>query len=194
MSHRLGFWILHLCVIGLLIPLSGAFYIQFAQGELPCPLCILQRMGMLLAALGPAYILLRMRKAQVRHEDMAVGFGISILAAILGLMVSTRQILLHIVPPDPGFGEAVMGLHLYSWGAVVFLVVLVTAGLCLVFSNALLPTHNKFNRMSVVVISLLAVLILANAVAVFFEAGLQWVLPDDPQRYQLLHDLNSSQP
>lgn len=192
MSHRFGFWLLHACIVGLMIPLVGAFYIQFAEGELPCPLCILQRMGMLMAALGPAYILLRLRKGQAQHGDMAVGFGISILAALLGLMVSTRQILLHIVPPDPGFGDPVMGLHLYSWGAVVFLVVLATSGLCLVFSHALLPSRDRFNPVSAIVLSILAALILGNVVAVFFEEGFHWVLPDDPTRYQLFEDLGLS--
>ena len=32
--------------------LAGAFYEQFAQGELPCPLCILQRAGFAGVALG----------------------------------------------------------------------------------------------------------------------------------------------
>ena len=36
---------------------------------------------------------------------------------------------------------------------------------------------------------LLAAIIAANAVAVFFQEGLHWFLPDNPTRYELLYDL-----
>ena len=34
--------------------------------------------------------------------------------------MSGRQVLLHILPGDPGYGGEVLGLHLYSWAFIVF--------------------------------------------------------------------------
>jgi hypothetical protein len=44
----------------------------------------------------------------------------SVIAAVGGACISIRQILLHIVPPDPGYGDPVLGLHLYTWALLVF--------------------------------------------------------------------------
>lgn len=41
---------------------------------------------------------------------------------------STHQILLHIATPgDPGYGPAVMGLHLYTWAFVTFAIAIALA-------------------------------------------------------------------
>jgi disulfide bond formation protein DsbB len=189
MASRLGFWIAHACIVGMAIPLTGAFVIQFAQGELPCPLCILQRMAMLLAALGPAFVLARGRHGEITPSDLATGYGMSVLAAVLGLVIASRQVLLHVVPPDEGYGEPVLGLHLYSWSVVIFLIVLTTAGLNLLFADSLAPGKVSLGWPTRAVVGLLAVLIVANFVAVFCEEGFHWTLPDSPTRYQLFHDL-----
>ena len=42
----------------------------------------------------------------------------TILASLVGSAASIRQILLHIVPPDPGYGPPILGVHLYSWALV----------------------------------------------------------------------------
>src|SRR6202030_3580745 len=57
------------------------------------------------------------------------GFAWCIFASFVGAAVSVRQILLHIVPPDLGYGPPVLGLHLYTWALVVFC--------CLILSSAL---------------------------------------------------------
>jgi hypothetical protein len=38
--------------------------------------------------------------------------GMAIIAAALGAVAAGRQVLLHILPGDPGFGFPVFGLHL----------------------------------------------------------------------------------
>src|SRR5262245_16321889 len=125
MSHRLGYWIAQVNVLAVCGVLLGAFGVQFVEGELPCPLCVLQRMAMLLCALGPAFILLRTRAGDVDARDFATGYGLSVVAAVAGAVIAARQVLLHVVPPDPGFGAPVLGLHLYTWSLIVFATVLV---------------------------------------------------------------------
>lgn len=139
MSHRLGFWIAHVNILAICGVLLGAFGVQFGEAELPCPLCVLQRMAMLLCALGPAFIIFKARRGEVETSDFATGYGLSALAALGGAAIAGRQVLLHIVPPDPGYGDPVLGLHLYTWSLIVFLTVIGVSGVNLVFTRRLTP-------------------------------------------------------
>ncbi|HEY1598661.1 MAG TPA: disulfide bond formation protein B [Pirellulales bacterium] len=189
MSHRLGFWLAHLCILGVMAALVGGFVVQFAWQELPCPLCMLQRMGMILAAFGPAFILLRCRHGDVSPTDFATGYGMSIIAAMFGASVSTRHILLHIASPDPVPGLAVLGMHLYTWALIVFCTAIAASGLNLLFTRELAPRQTQFGWPTRLVLGSLAAVIVTNLVCVFFLEGFHWLLPGDPDRYQLLSDL-----
>jgi len=83
--------------------LFAAFAMQFWLSELPCPLCLLQRVFFCAIAAGPIL--------NLRYGPRASHYALSILAALIGASVSARQILLHILPGDPGFGSAVFGYH-----------------------------------------------------------------------------------
>lgn len=189
MSQRLGLWVAQFNIVAVCGVLVGAFGVQFVEGEMPCPLCVLQRMAMMLCALGPAYILVRARSGSVDATDFATGYGMSVVAAVGGATIAGRQILLHIVPPDPGFGAPMFGLHLYTWSLVVFVTVLLVSGINLMLTRELTPQTVPPSRLSAWVLGLLGAVILANAVSVFFEEGLHPILPDDPDRYQLFDDL-----
>jgi disulfide bond formation protein DsbB len=185
MTNRFGFWFAHLNILVICAVLLGGFVVEFGGGEFPCPLCFLQRMAMMLCALGPAYVIMKARDGEVKTSDFATGYGMSIIAAVGGASISIRQILLHIVPPDPGYGDPVLGLHLYTWALFVFVAVLVTSGLTLVFTRELEPQEVEFGRLSQLVLWFLGAIILANAVTVFAIEGLHWTLPDDPDSYRL---------
>ncbi len=186
MSHRFGFLIAHLNILTICAVLVGAFVVQFGQGEFPCPLCVLQRIAMMLCTLGPAYVIMKARAGEVTTTDFATGYGMSVIAAVAGAFISIRQILLHIVPPDPGYGDPVLGLHLYTWALLVFVAEIIAAGLNLVFARELEPQGEiEFGWFSRLVLWLFGAIIVANAVAVFAEEGLHWTLPDDPDSYRL---------
>lgn len=185
MSSRFGFLIAHLNVLTICAVLIGGFVVEFGEGEFPCPLCFLQRMAMMLCALGPAYVIMKARDGEVKTSDFATGYGISVVAAVCGASISIRQILLHIVPSDPGYGDAVLGLHLYTWALLVFASVLVASGLNLMFTRELEPQKVEFGWLSRLVLWLLGAIIVANAVTVFTIEGLHWALPDDPNSYRL---------
>ncbi|MGI9470842.1 MAG: disulfide bond formation protein B [Rubripirellula sp.] len=104
-----------LCALILCGVLCGAFSFQFGLHEQPCPLCLLQRMGMLGVILGLS--LNTFFGFSKRH------FAFVILAALAGGGFSTRQVLLHISPKpgDPlGYGSPFLGMHLYTWGVLIF--------------------------------------------------------------------------
>ena len=93
--------------------LSAAMTLQYADGELPCPLCLLQRVGLFGVCFG---IMLN-----IRHGFSYRNIGVSMLFAIFLLIVSVRQTLLDIYP-RPGHeyvGTAVFGLHMPVWSIVI---------------------------------------------------------------------------
>ncbi|MSW97967.1 MAG: disulfide bond formation protein B, partial [Actinobacteria bacterium] len=162
---------------------------QFAQSELPCPLCITQRMGMMLSSLGALFIVSHSLKKTLTPSGFMTGLGMAILGALLGSAMSTRQILLHILPGDPGFGTAILGLHLYTWALVSFVVVMGFAGVLLTFGTEFLPIApvSRWARGLVWAIIVIFVATIAiNMVVVFFEEGFNWFLPDNPTSYQLI--------
>src|SRR5262249_34980254 len=92
----------------LVLVLAAAFAVQLILGEPPCPLCVMQRFALMLCGLGPLYVLMRARDGAVSARDVAIGNGIAIVSALLGAVTSTRQVLLHILPSDAGFGSPVL--------------------------------------------------------------------------------------
>ena len=185
----LQWYLLHFEVAGICGVLIGAFFVQFVEKELPCPLCMLQRMAMMLAAMGPFYLLGRLRSTgSIRVDTMARAYGMSILAAALGLVMSSRQVLLHIIPGDPGYGSTVFGMHLYSWGVVVFLAVIVMSGLTMLLSRQLhIEKSPHQNSIATRILSVIFITVIgANVVATFVESGFHPFLPDNPTDYELL--------
>ena len=51
-------WINVLALFGLIGVLAGSLFLQFGIGEQPCPLCLVQRSGMIAIAVGPIMNLL----------------------------------------------------------------------------------------------------------------------------------------
>ena len=98
--------------------LTAAMVLQYAYGELPCPLCLLQRAAMFGVCFG---IILHFRYgASARHT------GVSLLFALLLLIVSVRQTLLDIYP-RPGhsyIGSTMFGLHMPVWSVLIALAIL----------------------------------------------------------------------
>jgi disulfide bond formation protein DsbB len=160
-----------LAVAGISAVLAIAFGQQFLLHELPCPLCFLQRVALVLCGLG--FVLNLRFGAQQTH------YSLILLAALFGAAASGRQVMLHIVPGSGSYGSAVLGLHLYSWGLLFFLAVI--AGVALLM---LLSGNNRFDHvrsdaqaaarfvgLARLLSYVLILLTLANAVAAFAQCG-----------------------
>jgi disulfide bond formation protein DsbB len=186
---KLGYWAVLAFLVAYIGVLSGAmFYFQFGLGEFPCPLCITQRMGMMISSLGAVYILVYALRGALSSSRFMTGLGFAVLGALLGASMSTRQILLHIMPGDPGYGGAVLGLHLYTWALVSFVVVLVFVGVLLTFAKEFTPIAPRANwvrMLTWVIIWVFVFTVAANMVVVFVEEGFNWYLPDNPTSYLL---------
>lgn len=159
--------------------LGGAFAVQFIGQEIPCPLCLLQRNAMLGVAIGALL--------NIRFGPSPGGYAVSLLSALFGACVSSRQILLHILPGDPGYGAPVLGMHLYTWALVVFFVTLLLgSAMLLFFSQFREPTRPRsLNKLHQLAFFLVIVIATGNALATFAECG-PGFCPANPESYRLL--------
>src|SRR5258708_30095949 len=107
--------------------LAAAFAAQLLLHELPCPLCLLQRIQFAVLAIGPIL--------NIRFGPRPSHYALSLLAAIVGAAFSTRQILLHILPGDAGYGTALLGYHYYSLALIGFAAAIVLLAATLLFDR-----------------------------------------------------------
>ena len=164
-------------VAGVAVVLLIAFCLQVVLDELPCPLCLLQRIGFFLIATG---FLMNLRFGL--HPSH---YAMVILGCVYTCLVALRQIALHIVPGTGSYGFPIFGLHLYTWsfiGSVIILVI--TTFLMSVDRQYLVPIKKK-NSLYTVTNALFAILILLlimNIIGVLYECGLSQC-PDNPTKY-----------
>ena len=158
--------------------LLAAFGMQFVRYELPCPLCLLQRAFMCALATGPIL--------NLRFGPRPSHYALSMLAALAGAAVSIRQILLHILPGDPGYGSATFGYHYYTWAFILFATALLLLSLLLLLDRQFDPADppiypGSLARVAVLLaIGLAAANILSTLAICGFDA-----CPDNPVRYEL---------
>ena len=187
------FWGLHAWVLAYSVVMLSAFYIQFVKGEFPCPLCMLQRYGMILATLGALLVIMQARRGELTTARYAQGLGMGLLAVLAGASVSVRQIELHILPGDSGYGEPFLRLHLYTWAFVTFTIVMIYIGAMLMLTPRGIPVApavgSTARKVSTAVIWVFLGVIAANVIAIIFLEGFAGVLPDDPTSYNLIDQL-----
>ena len=144
--------------------LLGAFYFQFALSEVPCPLCLLQRMGMIGVIFGLSL--------NVFFGFDSKHFGVVIISAIVGAMFSVRQVLIHICgrDGDVGYGTPFFGMHLYTWGVLIFVASILGSAIFLFFNNKFKKEgENVIQNYERYVVLLAMLIVLVNVVAAFFE-------------------------
>lgn len=155
--------------------LLAAFVFQFTLGELACPLCLLQRVAFAALAIGPIL--------NLRYGPRPSHYALSLLAALAGAGIATRQVLLHIMPGDPGYGSVIFGNHYYTWALVCFIAAAVSIAVVLLsdqqFAWSEKPAIGRFEKGA---FWLVVALIAANALNVFVECGPS-VCPDNPVSY-----------
>ena len=118
-----GFVLLnHVFLVAMLAVIAGiltaAMVMQYVFGELPCPLCLLERVALFGVAFGIAM--------NFRHGFSYRNTGLSLMFAIFLLVVSVRQTLLDIYPRagHAYIGSAIFGLHMPVWSILIALAIL----------------------------------------------------------------------
>lgn len=168
-----------------LLALSGvlgfALADQLIAHELPCPLCLLQRMAMFGVGIGLVL------NIAVAHEPRH--YGMMIISAVFGLFIAMRQILLHIVPGTGAYGDPFLGLHFYTWAFILFAGVIAGASVMLLVT----PQWRSGEKQSIPALGHFSIgvffaLALANVIGTAFECG-GGACPDDPTSYEWLDHL-----
>ena len=188
------YWGLHAWVLAYSVVMLSAFYIQFVMGEFPCPLCMLQRYGMILATLGALFVIMQARRGTLTTARYAQGLGMGLIGVLAGASVSVRQIELHIMPGDTGYGEPFLRLHLYTWAFITFTIVMIYVGVMLMLTPKGIPqappAGSAARAVSTAIVWLFIGVVAANVVAIIFLEGFAAVLPDDPMSYNLIDQLS----
>jgi disulfide bond formation protein DsbB len=167
-----------LALLGLTGVLLVAFYYQFWRGELPCPLCALQRVGFIVAGVA---LMLNLRVGYSPAHD-----GVVLLTAVAAGSASLRQIALHVTPGSGSYGSALLGFHFYTWAFVAYGALVAYVGVMLVIGARAQPNPNArqapFGGLRYGVCLLFVMVAAANAVAMLLECGLG-PCPDNPTGY-----------
>lgn len=146
--------------------LLGGFWVQLVEHETPCPLCLLQRLGMIGVACGA---LLNLRFGiQTSH------YALSLFSALMGGTVALRQISLHVCPGFPAFGLPVLGLSLYTWSFLVFVcsALFISILLCLYNPKASSQAPYAFNPWCKLAFILIFVITIGNIITTLQICGL----------------------
>lgn len=161
--------------------LAVAFADQVLFGDLPCPLCLLQRAGFTAAGIGLVL--------NIAFGSRPSHYGVVIVASLVGGVASTRQVLLHIVPGTGSYGAAIAGMHFYTWALIAFLGMILAAAAMLFFERQFdrdaRPPLARPAGAALAALAAFAAMTLLNAGSTIAECGLG-LCPDNPVQYELL--------
>lgn len=172
-------------LFGICFILLIAFYLQWWPKELPCPLCLLQRVAFV--AIGIGFVL------NIKFDLRPSHYGLIVLGALFGRLVAARQVLLHVTPGQTPYGSAIFGLHDYSWSWVLFSATVLISAFLLLFDRQFSLTEFKIGNRSPGKIThifgdiatyMFLLLVLLEIVFTLFECGFG-LCPDNPVRYLL---------
>lgn len=164
-------------LLGILLLLLLAFDFQFVLHELPCPLCILQRLGFL----GIAFALL----LNIRFGQKPSHYAFAQLFALLTAFIALRQIALHIIPGTGNYGSAVFGLHMYTWSFIVAITIVIATAIDMGIDRQYQHPKNMFKyapHLGHLLFAITLLFCIANGVSVLSECGIKQC-PDNPTTY-----------
>lgn len=143
--------------------LLAAYGVQFIYKEEPCPLCMLQRIGMIgIAACCAMNLWFGIRMTH---------YGLILLFCILGGTIALRQISLHVCPGFASFGFPVLGLSLYTWSFIVFSCSVAFVALMLFLHDPNKYQKAPLNLLSKSALGIITFVTLANVVTTFMHCG-----------------------
>jgi disulfide bond formation protein DsbB len=159
-----------------------AFADQLWFRDLPCPICILQRAGFIAAGFGIALNLI--------FGPRPSHYGLAILGAVVGGIMSADQVLHYIVPGSGSYGNAIFGLHLYSWALIMFVAIVVGCGVMLLFDRQYEssgPPPLSQVTLPILAVALIALLAVGNVLSTLAICGVG-LCPEAPGGYLIFHE------
>ncbi len=155
-------------LIALAAALTAAMVMQYAFGEIPCPLCLLQRFAMFGCCFG---IIM-----QLRSPGSERGAGIGAIFAVLLLVISVRQTLLDLFPRQGHayVGSAVFGLHMPVWSVLIAVALLLGFAARLVLfgaTRAVLDRSSLISRLAGALAFYILLICAINFASVVVQCG-----------------------
>ena len=95
-------------------------------------------------------------------------------------MVSLRQVLLHVLPGDKGYGSTFLELHFYTWAFVGYVGLLLALAILLILPNREVRSRSLFANVLVMIFILL---VAGNLISTLLECGVG-SCADDPVKYE----------
>ncbi|MBR0859003.1 disulfide bond formation protein B [Bradyrhizobium liaoningense] len=167
-------------LLGISSILVVAFTYQLALGELPCPLCLLQRAGFI--AIGMGFLF------NMRFGERPSHYAMILVASLVTGFISIRQVSLHLAPGDPGYGSTLFGLHFYTWALLAAVGVVGYVALVFMLKDVTgerdgdAPLNGLASN---AIFAIFALLVAANLLSTVLECG-AGQCDDNPVRYLLL--------
>jgi len=177
MTRSLAITLNALGLYAIALILLVAFGAQLILHELPCPLCLLQRIQFAMLAAGPIL--------NVRFGPRPSHYAVSLLTAAAGAAFAARQILLHVMPGDPGYGSALLGYHYYTWALLGFVAAIILIAAVLLFDRQFGDEAHPIGGFARAAVWLVLALTALNVISTLLECGFG-ACPDNPVTYELL--------
>lgn len=168
---------------GVIIILLLAFMFQIVLHEIPCPLCLLQRVGFVCIVMG--FLM------NLRFGFKPSHYSVVLISALYTSFVSLRQVALHVIPGTGGYGDVIFGLHLYTWSFLVSMAIIVVTTILMGFEYQYQNHHHvgvRWRYLTNVLFLMTMIIIISNIVSVLLECGLSFC-PDNPVTYELLNKI-----
>lgn len=156
-----------------------AFVDQLWFSDLPCPVCILQRVGFTAAGVGLSLNLI--------FGPRPSHYGMTILGAAIGAAIAMWQILLYVVPGTGSYGNAIFGMHLYTWAFIAFALMIIGSAILLLSDRQFARPEPWSTRLSVLPLTAFVtffVLAVSNVISTLLICGMG-LCPDNPTQYFL---------
>lgn len=167
-------------LLGISLILTVAFFYQLVLGELPCPLCLLQRAGFIAVGMGFLF--------NMRLGERLSHYAMILVASLVTGFISIRQVSLHLAPGDPGYGSVLFGLHFYTWALIAAAGVVCYVALVFILKDVTGARHEDAplsGTASNAVFAIFVLLVAANLLSTVLECG-AGQCNDNPVRYLLL--------
>jgi len=171
---------------GILLVVCTTLSIQFIYHDLPCPLCLLQRLAFFGMALG--FIM------NLRFNFRASHYTIILLSGFLASFIALRQIVLHIIPGTGSYGAAIFGMHLYTWSYVGSIMTMVLTAILLSFDRQYQSINGNVNqegngwrKLTQFLFVVFMLVLLVNTISTFLLCGFKMMCAEDPITYGLLN-------
>lgn len=162
--------------LGVATILVMAFVLQITLNELPCPLCLLQRVGFMLIMLG--FLMNLTLGLQAKH------YAVVILGAMYTGMVGMRQVALHVIPNTGSYGSAVFGMHLYTWSVIASVAIIFSAAVLMMPQRQYAFFKDQRHTFGKIAAAIFFILVVANIASLIMECGFT-ECPDNPVTYLL---------